>query len=143
MTVRILRRLIQGGWVAVAVVAVVLLVDTGEFIRSAGLFAVRPPLSTTQTALRLVIVAGAIASLAVFRRTLERITLMLGVAAAGSSALYGVGLRFQGLAAFRLLSHFVLYLFALACAVTALYADARQARQARSPRAVAASVEHL
>ena len=78
-------------------------------ILQVGLIGERPPLSVLQTGLRIVIVLSAVGVVFVRRNLFERITLLTGAAAAGSSAVYGFGLRLPSLSAFRLLSHLVMY----------------------------------
>ena len=90
-------------------VAVLLTAQTAIYILQNGLIAVRPPLSLSQTALRIALGAGAIVFLFVRRLILERAALAMGVVAAGSSALFGFGMRSPLLASVRLLSHFALY----------------------------------
>jgi hypothetical protein len=69
----------------------------------------RPALSPFQTALRLAIVAGAIVLWRFRRDAIERSALACAVVAAGSSALFGFGLRSTGLDVVRLLFHFLAY----------------------------------
>lgn len=96
-------------WVAALGAAGFLAIDTVVTIARVGLVGARPPLSVLQTVLRIAIVAVALGLLGIRRNTLERITLLTGAAAAGSSALFGFGLRSPGLLAFRLLSHLAAY----------------------------------
>jgi hypothetical protein len=103
-------------WCAVLIAAIVLAMGTARQIADAGLTGVRPPLPAAQIALRIAIVVGAIGLWRLFRHPLERATLVVGAAAAGSSALFGFGLRSAFLSAFRLLSHLAAYMLAAACA---------------------------
>lgn len=96
-------------WVAIAAASLLLAVDTLRTIFDVGLFGERPPLSTPQTVLRLALIIAALALFVVRRHPLERTALALSVAAAGSSFLYGMGMRSPALAAFRLLSHLAMY----------------------------------
>jgi len=57
---------------------------------------------------------------------LERVTLLMGAAAAGSSALYGLGLRSAALSAFRLLSHLAAYALAMIVAGRMIAVTLRQ-----------------
>ena len=106
-------RLIRLGWVAVLVASGVLAVDAALAIWRIGLTGTRPELSVLQTGLRIAIVVGALGLLSICRTNLERVTLLTGAAAAGSSALYGLGLRSPALSAFRLLSHLAAYALAM------------------------------
>jgi hypothetical protein len=83
--------------------------DTVATMQRVGLVGARPPLSMMHTVLRILIVVVALALLYVFHSVLERIALLMVAAAAGSTALYGFGLRSAGLSAFRLLSHLAAY----------------------------------
>jgi hypothetical protein len=102
-------RLTASAWVAVLVVSGFLEGDTIATLTRVGLFASRPPLPIFHTVLRILIVVAAVALWYVFQGLLERIALLLAAAAAGSTALYGIGLRSAGLSAFRLLSHLAAY----------------------------------
>src|ERR1051326_609960 len=66
----------------------------------------RPPLSSLQTAVRFAGAALAIILLLFRRDAMERTTLLCAVVAAGSSALFGLGLRSTTLDVVRLLFHF-------------------------------------
>ena len=89
-----------------------------------GLTGDRPPLPVVQTCVRIAIVIGSLLLVRVFRPALERTVLLTAAAAAGSSALFGFGLRSPALSAFRLLSHLAAFLLAMvACA-----------RRVRTPR---------
>jgi hypothetical protein len=90
-----------------------LFADAVAVLRQAGLFGQRPPLTTFATGLRLVFVVGAVTLFLRWRDVLERVTLLIGATAAGSSALYGFGMRSPALSAFRLLSHLALYSLAV------------------------------
>ena len=94
------RRLLIAFWLIVFGAALLLAADTTRFIVTSGLYAGRPALPRAQTALRMAIIAGALA--------------------AGSSALLGFGLRGASLSAFRLLSHLAAYGLAAAVAGRAL-----------------------
>jgi presenilin-like A22 family membrane protease len=69
----------------------------------------RPPLSTFQTLIRLMAVTAALLLLLVRRDHLERTALACAVIAAGSSALFGLGLDSIPLQVVRLLFHFLAY----------------------------------
>src|ERR1700722_1212641 len=110
MTENIARARLTGvAWAAVLLVSGFMEAETVATMRRVGLFGARPPLSLTHTAIRILIVIVALALLYVFRRVLDRIALLIAAAAAGSSALYGFGLRSAALSAFRVLSHFAAY----------------------------------
>jgi hypothetical protein len=96
-------------WAAVAIAGAVRTADTAQLILDIGLTGARPPLSTADTALRIVLCAGALGWFYFRRDVLERVTTITGAAAAGSSMLYGFGLRSPALSAFRLVSHLILY----------------------------------
>ena len=104
--------LISGGWLAVLVVALFLTVQTALSILQSGLVANRPALSLLQTAWRVALGAGAAGFLLVRRDPIERAALLIAVVAAGSSVLFGFGLRSPWLSAVRLLSHLTLYALA-------------------------------
>jgi hypothetical protein len=110
-------RVTRLAWAAVLGAAAFLAIDTVAAIARIGLAGARPPLPPLQTALRIAVVVGAFGLLAVVRGGLERITLLVGAAAAGSSALYGFGLRSPALSSFRLLSHLAVYVLAMAVAL--------------------------
>jgi hypothetical protein len=97
-------RLVLSFWVVVLIVATALAVETAGQILRVGFFGTRPPLSMLQTGLRVVFVVVAISLLPVTHHTLDRAALIVGAAAAGSSVLFGLGLRSAVLSAFRLLS---------------------------------------
>jgi hypothetical protein len=99
-------------WVLVFAAAALLTIDTATTIVNVGLIGDRSPLSVSQTGLRIALMVSALGLMFVRRNRLERITLLSGAAAAGSSAIYGFGLRSAGLSAFRLLSHLILYALA-------------------------------
>ena len=120
-------------WFVVMVVAALLVVETVAEILRVGLTGTRPPLSAFQTSLRIVLGVGAIALLGWRRHVLERATLLVGAAAACSSALYGFGMRSLALSAFRLLSHLVTYVLAMAVA-RRLIALARRQRETGDER---------
>ena len=110
MTENIARnRLTALAWVTVFLVSGLLEADSVTTLWRVGLFGARPPLSVAHTSLRLLIVIVALALLYVFHGGLERIALLIAAAAAGSSVLYGFGLRSAGLSAFRILSHLAAY----------------------------------
>jgi hypothetical protein len=100
---------IAGGWIALLIGAVLLTAQTAIYILQNGLIAARPPLSLSQTALRIALGGGAMVFLFVRRLMLERAALAIGIVAAGSSALFGFGMRSPFLASVRLLSHLALY----------------------------------
>jgi hypothetical protein len=102
------------GWLVVFIAGVLLTAQTCVYILQNGLVAARPELSISQTMLRIALGAGAMAFLFVRRRPIERTALVMAIVAAGSSTLFGFGLRSPLLAAVRVLSHLVLYaLFAI------------------------------
>jgi hypothetical protein len=106
--------------------------DTVATMRRVGLFGARPPLSLTHTAIRILIVIVALALLYVFRRVLDRIALLIAAAAAGSSALYGFGLRSAALSAFRVLSHFAAYALVMFVAARIVAVECRELKAARA-----------
>jgi hypothetical protein len=69
----------------------------------------RQPLSPFHTALRFAAVTLAAILLPLRRDSLERVTLLCAVVAAGSSALFGLGYRWTTLDVVRLLFHFFAY----------------------------------
>jgi hypothetical protein len=69
----------------------------------------RPPLSTFQTMLRILVIAVASLLWCQRRDFTERIALTCAIIAAGSSALYGFGLNSTTLQVTRLLFHFLGY----------------------------------
>jgi hypothetical protein len=101
--------LIALAWAIVLVVAGILEGETVATIERVGLVGARPPLPALQTGLRVAILIVVLILVRKFRRTLERVTLLVAAAAAGSTALYGIGLRSAWLSAFRLLSHLAAY----------------------------------
>ena len=103
------KRLTALAWAAVFLVSGFLGGDTVATMRRVGLFGLRPPPSVLHAALRILIAAAALALLYVFQGLLERTALLVAASAAGSTALYGFGLRSAGLSAFRLLSHLAAY----------------------------------
>lgn len=114
------------GWIAVLAVGVLMAADTVNTIIAVGLNGERPPLSSFQVGLRAVLVAGAIVLLRTFRHPLERAALVMSVAAAGSSFLFGVGMRSPALSAFRLLSHLVMYLLVAVAAARLVRTSTRR-----------------
>jgi hypothetical protein len=106
-------RLTWLAWVAVLIASGLLAADTAFAIQRIGLTGTRPALSVLQTGFRIALVVGALGLFPAFRHRWERITLLMGAAAAGSSALYGLGLRSPALSAFRLLSHLAAYALAI------------------------------
>jgi hypothetical protein len=110
MTDKLARnRLAALAWLAVFLVSGFLEVETVATILRVGLVGERPPLSITQTLLRILIAVVALVLLYAVHRILERIALLMAAAAAASTALYGFGVRSAGLSAFRLLSHLAVY----------------------------------
>jgi presenilin-like A22 family membrane protease len=91
--------------------------------------AARAPLSPFQTAVRFAGVALAVILLLFRRDTMERTTLICAVVAAGSSALFGLGLRSTTLDVVRLLFHFFAYALGVVVCVRWL-ARLRQTRNA-------------
>ena len=69
----------------------------------------RPPLSPLHTVVRFAVVTLAVILLPLRRDSIERATLICGVLAAGSSALFGLGFRSTTLDVVRLLFHFFAY----------------------------------
>jgi len=128
-------RLIALAWVAVFLVSAFLAIETIDTIEQVGLFGARPPLSLAQTILRILIGAALLLLLRVFESALERTSLLVAAAAAGSTALYGFGLRSAGLSAFRLLSHLAAYTLFTYVAVAKV---AVSRRKLKATRAIAA-----
>jgi hypothetical protein len=126
------HRLTALGWVAVFLISGFLACETIETMLRVGLFGTRPPLPVAQTALRILIIAVALGFLCFFRSALDRMMLLVVAAAAGSTALYGLGYRSAGLSAFRLLSHLAAY--ALVMVVASRKAAAAR-RELMLPRA--------
>jgi hypothetical protein len=133
------HRLTALAWVAVFLISGFLAGETIETMRHVGLFGTRPPLPMAQTILRILIIAVALGLLCVFRSALDRMTLLAAAAAAGSTALYGLGYRSAGLSAFRLLSHLAAYALAMVVASrkaawlhTGFY-EARPSRESVAP----------
>jgi hypothetical protein len=114
------------GWVAILAVAVLLTAQSSVYILQNGLIADRPPLSLLQTTLRIALGAGAMAFLFVRRDVLERAALASAIIAAGSSALFGFGLRSPLLASLRVLSHLAMYALAAIVAWRVLMATRRE-----------------
>ena len=110
-----INRLVVVMWLVVLGLAVWLTIETVMTIATVGLTGDRPPLPAFQTGLRIVFGAGGLVFFAIRRDAWERVTGILGAAAAGSTTLFGFGWRSPALSAFRLLSH--LALFALAAIV--------------------------
>jgi hypothetical protein len=121
------------GWIVILIASAWMAVGTMLQILEVGLFGQRPPLTAFDTALRIAIVAGAVTLLFVRRDLLERVTLVTGAAAAGSSALFGFGVRSPGLSAFRLLSHLAAYTLATIAAGRSAAAAARRLDAPRRP----------
>lgn len=96
-------------WAAVFLVSGFLEAGTIGTVQRIGLFGTRRPLPLVQTIIHVLIAIAALVLSCVFRAALERVTLLIAAAAAGSTALYGFGLRSSGLSAFRLLSHLAVY----------------------------------
>jgi hypothetical protein len=117
------------GWLVVFLVAVLLTAQTIVYILQNGVVAVRPDLSAGQTVLRVALGAGATAFLFVRRRPIERTGLFMAIVAAGSSALFGFGMRSPLLAAVRVLSHLVLWVLAAIVAWQVLTAMQREAHR--------------
>jgi hypothetical protein len=113
LTARTIDQLPAWFWVGVLVAAAFLTVDTAMIIQRVGLVGERPPLSIFQTGVRIVLGMSSLGLMLVRRDLFERITLLSCAAAAGSSTLYGFGLRSPGLSAFRLVSHVVMYVLVM------------------------------
>lgn len=126
-------RLTVLAWVAVLIASGLLAADTALAIQRIGLTGTRPELSVLQTGFRIAIVVGALGLLFVSRNRLERITLLMGGAAAGSSALHGLGLRSPALSAFRLLSHLAAYALAMIVSGRMIAFMLRQPKAEASP----------
>jgi type III secretory pathway component EscU len=120
------HRLTALAWIVVSLISGFLAIETVETIREVGLFGTRPPLPPTQTVLRILIFAVALGLLWVLRSALERVTLLAAAAAAGSTALYGLGYRSAGLSALRLLSHVAAYGLIMAVASVKVSAARRE-----------------
>ena len=119
-------RLVLLLWFVVLAASIVFAIETiGEVLRE-GIVSPRPPLSAFQTGFRIALVVGAAGLLFVLRHPLERVTLLVAVAAAGASAFYGFGVRSSFLVAFRLLSHLGLYLLAVVVASRRVFAPRRK-----------------
>ena len=101
--------LLAAGLVLAVIACAAGALGTAWFVVSFGLLAPRPPLSVFETALRVAAGAGALVLLAVRRDAVERIMLACWVIAAGSSALFGLGVRSSSLSAARLIVHFAAY----------------------------------
>ena len=80
----------------------------------------RPPLSALQTAIRFAVVTLAVILLPYRRDWIERTALLCAVVAAGSSALFGLGVRSTILDIVRLLFHFVAYVLGVVVCVRLL-----------------------
>jgi hypothetical protein len=89
----------------------------------------RPPLSTFQTLVRLMAVTAALLLWWVRRDLLERSALACAVIAAGSSALFGLGLDSIALQVVRLLFHFLGY--SLGAVAIVRWFIAKRGRRAR------------
>jgi hypothetical protein len=126
------RRLTALAWAAVFLISAVLASETIGTMQHVGLFGTRPPLPVAQTVLRILIIAAALGLLCVFRSTLRRLTLLVVVAAAGSTAIYGIGYRSAGLSAFRLLSHVAAYALVMVVAGREVAAARRELILARA-----------
>ena len=126
------HRLTALAWVAVFLISGFLASGTIETMRHVGLFGTRPPLPVAQTVLRILIIAIALGLLCVFRNAVDRMTLLVVAAAAGSTALYGLGYRSAGLSAFRLLSHLAAYALAMVVASRKVAAARRELILARA-----------
>jgi len=90
----------------------------------------RPPLSLPQTVLRFAVVAFASVLLVYRRDWIERSAFLCAIVAAGSSALFGLGVRSTILDIVRLLFHFVAYALGFAACVRWLI---RQVRDSQPP----------
>lgn len=120
------RRFIALAWVAVFLISGSLAGETIETLRRVGLFGTRPSLPMTQTVLRILILAVALGLLRFSRSVLDLLTLLVVAAAAGSTALYGLGYRSSVLSAFRLLSHLAAYVLVMVVASRKVAATRRQ-----------------
>ena len=133
MTENIARARLTGvAWAAVLLVSGFMEAETVATMRRVGLFGARPPLSVVHTALRILIVIVALALLCIFRRLFERIVLLVFAAAAGSTVLYGLGVRCAGLSAFRFLSHLAAYALVMFVAGRMIAAARRELKSARA-----------
>lgn len=77
----------------------------------------RPPLSSPQIALRFAVVTFAVVLLPSRRARIERTALLCAIVAAGSSALFGLGVSSTSLDIVRLLFHFVAYVLGVVVSV--------------------------
>ena len=114
------------GWLVVFLVAVLLTAQTTVYILQNGLVTARPDLSAGQTMLRVALAAGATAFLFVRRRAIERSALITAIVSAGSSTLFGFGMRSSLLAAVRVLAHLVLWVLAAIVAWQVMMAMRRE-----------------
>jgi hypothetical protein len=126
------HRLTALAWIAAFLISGFLASETIETMRHVGLFGTRPPLPVAQTVLRILIVAVALGLLCVLQSALDRMTLSVVVAAAGSTALYGLGYRSAGLSAFRFLSHLAAYSLVMIVASRKVVAARRELILARA-----------
>jgi hypothetical protein len=97
-----------------------------------GLFGPRPPLSAFDTVVRFAIVIAAVGLLVARLDLVERVTLVSTAIAAGSSALFGVGIRSPALSAVRLIFHFAAYSMAAVAIMRMLLVLTRRWRGATS-----------
>jgi hypothetical protein len=126
--------LIVVGLAAVAVAGAVEAASTAIWTLRSGLFATRPPLPVSQTLLRVAIVFTAGGLLLVRRDLIERITLIFAVIAAGSSALFGLGVRSPLVDALRLIFHFLAYSMAVVWSIRLLLTvGIRRSEEVRTP----------
>jgi CHASE2 domain-containing sensor protein len=104
------RRAVVSSVLVVALVACIAgAVGTAIWTLRHGLLSERPPLPAWHTAIRVVIVLAAGLLAAVRRDRTERVALVCAVVAAGSSTLFGLGIRAPALFATRLIFHFLAY----------------------------------
>jgi hypothetical protein len=88
----------------------------------------RPPLSLPQTVLRFAVVTFALILLLFRSDWIERAAFLCAIVAAGSSALFGLGVRSTTLDIIRLLFHFVAYALGFAVSVRWLVRQARNSQ---------------